>query len=98
MPRIDLPARVQSTSSLIQEVLKTRTTAEWLERLGAAEVPCAPALTRNEVIRHPQVVASELLVETCLLHLVGKELRSQTFHVHLGTILSKLGSILGVIH
>ena len=48
---------------LIQEVLKTRTTQEWLELLDREDVPCAPALTRHQAIQHPQVVASEVLVE-----------------------------------
>ena len=34
---------------------------EWLARLEAENVPCAPVLTRNEMIRHPQVAANELL-------------------------------------
>ena len=54
------PARAtsMSTSALLmtQEVLKTRTTAEWMRRLEAQDVPCAPALRRSEVIAHPQVV------------------------------------------
>ncbi len=50
--------------ALIQEVLKTRTTGEWMARLEAADVPCAPALTRDEVIKHPQVLASEILMES----------------------------------
>ncbi|HSV54506.1 MAG TPA: CoA transferase [Burkholderiaceae bacterium] len=48
---------------MTQEVLKTRTTAQWMECLEAHDVPCAPALTRSEVIRHPQVLASETIVE-----------------------------------
>ncbi|HSV55258.1 MAG TPA: CoA transferase [Burkholderiaceae bacterium] len=48
---------------MTQEVLKTRTTAEWMACLEAHDVPCAPALTRSEVIRHPQVLASEAIVE-----------------------------------
>ena len=48
--------------SLVQEVLKTRTSADWLARLEAEGVPCAPALTRNELIAHEQVVASDILV------------------------------------
>lgn len=48
---------------LTQEVLKTRTTADWLERLEADDVPCAPVLTRREVIRHPQIVANETIIE-----------------------------------
>ena len=48
---------------LIQEVLKTRSAEEWLERLEAAGVPCAPVLKRHEMIRHPQVEASGVVVE-----------------------------------
>ncbi|HEV7996366.1 MAG TPA: CoA transferase [Stellaceae bacterium] len=49
---------------LTQEALRTRQAADWLERLTAAEVPCGPVLTRNQVIRHPQVAALGLVVET----------------------------------
>ena len=41
--------------TITQEVLKTRTTAEWMELLEANDVPCAPALKRSEVYNHPQV-------------------------------------------
>ncbi|HSV84852.1 MAG TPA: CoA transferase [Ramlibacter sp.] len=56
-------AHVNERLMMTQEVLKTRTTAEWMECLEAHDVPCAPALTRTEVIRHPQVVAAETIVE-----------------------------------
>ena len=46
------------------DVLKSRTTQEWMERLDAEQVPCAPILPLSEIIRHPQIEASELLVET----------------------------------
>lgn len=49
---------------LTQEVLRERTTAEWIERLEAAGVPCAPVLTRREAIRHPQVAANGILLES----------------------------------
>ena len=55
---------VNERLAMTQGVLKTRTTAEWLQRLEANDVPCAPALTRAEVIRHPQVLASDTIVET----------------------------------
>jgi crotonobetainyl-CoA:carnitine CoA-transferase CaiB-like acyl-CoA transferase len=55
---------VNERLAMTQQVLKTRTTAEWLARLEANDVPCAPALTRTEVIRHPQVLASGTIVET----------------------------------
>ena len=48
---------------LIQEALLERPAAEWLLILDKAGVPCAPVLTRREMIDHPQVVASGIVVE-----------------------------------
>jgi len=59
----DLVARADERLARMAEVLRTRTTAEWLERLDAEGVPCAPVLRRAEVIDHPQVRANRLLVE-----------------------------------
>jgi crotonobetainyl-CoA:carnitine CoA-transferase CaiB-like acyl-CoA transferase len=39
----------------MQDYLAQRTTAEWLERLDAADVPCAPILRRSEIIHNEQV-------------------------------------------
>src|SRR5271170_4645247 len=55
----NIDARLQMT----QEALLSRSTAEWLEILTAAEVPCGPVLTRNQVIHHPQVEALGLVIE-----------------------------------
>jgi crotonobetainyl-CoA:carnitine CoA-transferase CaiB-like acyl-CoA transferase len=49
---------------LTQQALRERTSAEWIERLEAHDVPCAPVLTRRDMIRHPQVIANGILVET----------------------------------
>jgi crotonobetainyl-CoA:carnitine CoA-transferase CaiB-like acyl-CoA transferase len=54
---------VNERLEMTQEVLRTRTTAEWMAAFEANDVPCAPALTRGEVIRHPQVVANEIIIE-----------------------------------
>jgi len=56
----NIDARLQLT----QDALITRPTAEILDGLTKAGVPCAPVLTRNEVIRHSQVRQIEILVET----------------------------------
>jgi crotonobetainyl-CoA:carnitine CoA-transferase CaiB-like acyl-CoA transferase len=47
----------------MQEYIKKHSTAEWLERLDAADVPCAPILRRGEIIGNEQVVARELIAE-----------------------------------
>src|SRR6266849_4586176 len=52
-------ARLQMT----QDVLIGRPSAEWLDRLTRADVPCAPVLTRSEVIRHPHVEAMGIVAE-----------------------------------
>jgi crotonobetainyl-CoA:carnitine CoA-transferase CaiB-like acyl-CoA transferase len=55
---------IDARLELTQQALLARPTAEWLELLTAAQVPCGPVLTRNQVIRHPQVEALGLVVET----------------------------------
>jgi len=55
---------IDARLELTQQALLTRPAAEWLEALTAAGVPCGPVLTRNQVIRHPQVAALGLLVES----------------------------------
>jgi crotonobetainyl-CoA:carnitine CoA-transferase CaiB-like acyl-CoA transferase len=47
----------------MQEYIGQHTTAEWLERLDAADVPCAPILRRSEIIHNEQVVARGLIAE-----------------------------------
>ena len=66
--RFNTPAardgHVNDRLELTQSVLREKTTADWLTLLEQHDVPCAPALTRAEVIGHPQVVASGILVES----------------------------------
>lgn len=65
-PRFATPAlrqeHIDERLALIQEVLLTDTAEAWLQRLREAGVPCAPVLTRSQVIVHPQVVANETLI------------------------------------
>jgi crotonobetainyl-CoA:carnitine CoA-transferase CaiB-like acyl-CoA transferase len=54
---------VEARLALTQEVLKTGTAEYWLTRLTKAGVPCAPVLTRFQVIKAPQVEALGSVVE-----------------------------------
>jgi crotonobetainyl-CoA:carnitine CoA-transferase CaiB-like acyl-CoA transferase len=67
-PRFKTPALRQQNINdrlrMTQDVLKTRPAAEWLERLTAEGVPCAPVLTRSATIRDPQVRANGIVIET----------------------------------
>ncbi|MBV8362121.1 MAG: CoA transferase [Deltaproteobacteria bacterium] len=49
---------------LMAQVLKTRSSADWLATLDAQQVPCAPILTRDELLIDPQVAANRMIVET----------------------------------
>jgi crotonobetainyl-CoA:carnitine CoA-transferase CaiB-like acyl-CoA transferase len=57
---VNLPERLEMTA----QVLKTKTTAEWIALCDRFEVPAAPVLTREEVLRDPQVLANQLIVES----------------------------------
>ena len=66
--RFNTPARRDINRNarldLIQEILMEATAEEWIGRLEAEDVPCAPVLTRSEVRRHPQIAANGLVIET----------------------------------
>ena len=47
----------------MQAAIAGYTSAEVIERLEARDVPCAPVLTRREMIQHPQLEANGLIVE-----------------------------------
>lgn len=62
----DTADRMASGAAIMREVrakVATLTTAEVVERLGKADVPCAPVLGLDEVHLDPQVVASGSIVE-----------------------------------
>jgi len=49
--------------ALIQSMLVTRTTEDWMAILDEAGVPCAPVLTRTKMITHPQIAATGIIEE-----------------------------------
>jgi crotonobetainyl-CoA:carnitine CoA-transferase CaiB-like acyl-CoA transferase len=67
-PRFRTPAsrirHVEARLALTAQALRGRTTAEWLARLDAHQVPCAPVLRREELADHPQIRENQLLVES----------------------------------
>jgi crotonobetainyl-CoA:carnitine CoA-transferase CaiB-like acyl-CoA transferase len=68
------PERVRNRAvliGLIQAVLATRTTAEWVAEMEAAGVPCGPINRIDEVFADPQVQAREMCVR--LPHAAGVE-------------------------
>jgi crotonobetainyl-CoA:carnitine CoA-transferase CaiB-like acyl-CoA transferase len=54
---------VEARLALTQEVLRGGSAEYWLDRLTQAGVPCAPVLTRFQVVKAPQVEALKAVVE-----------------------------------
>jgi crotonobetainyl-CoA:carnitine CoA-transferase CaiB-like acyl-CoA transferase len=50
------------------EVLVSKTSAEWLARLDAEQVPCAPILSRDDILKDPQVAANQMIIESTHPH------------------------------
>ena len=61
---LNIAARLDLTA----EVLATKPTAHWLERLRAEQVPCAPILTREDLLSDPQIAASEIIFDSIHPH------------------------------
>ncbi len=59
----DRDMHIDERLDMTQEVLRTRNSAEWVARLEAEGVPCAPVATRNDLVDHPQIAASGSLIE-----------------------------------
>jgi len=47
--------------TLVGEILAGGVSQDWLDRLDAADVPCAPVLRRGEVMNNVQVINNELI-------------------------------------
>jgi crotonobetainyl-CoA:carnitine CoA-transferase CaiB-like acyl-CoA transferase len=65
--RFNTPAgRVRNNTvrlKMTADVLMTKPTAHWLKVLDDHGVPCAPVLTRKELLTHEQIVVNEIIEE-----------------------------------
>ena len=58
--------RVRNRNLLVpkfEAVTRTRTTAAWMDALEAAQVPCAPVNTMDQVFADPQIEARDMAIE-----------------------------------
>jgi len=60
------PKRIENRALLVpmlEDILRTRTVSEWLEKLRAAEVPAAPVNNLDGAFAEPPVAEREMIVE-----------------------------------
>src|SRR5208337_4117617 len=68
----------------IEAVLARKTTAQWIDILGKAGLPCGPINNIAQALAHPQVAARNMLVSVpdpsgATLKLVGNPLKMSAF-------------------
>ncbi|HYZ63813.1 MAG TPA: CoA transferase, partial [Acetobacteraceae bacterium] len=59
----DRVAHREECVALVQDIVRTRTCAEWLDLLNGLGVPCAPINTLEEVLEHPHTAARGIVLE-----------------------------------
>lgn len=55
---------VKELYTVLQPVFPSKTTAEWVEILEAAGIPCGPINSVDKVVADPQVLSRDMIVET----------------------------------
>jgi crotonobetainyl-CoA:carnitine CoA-transferase CaiB-like acyl-CoA transferase len=56
-------ANIEPLVALMNDVLRTRTTAQWLDAFDAAGVPAGPVHSIGEALEHPQTHARDMVVD-----------------------------------
>jgi CoA:oxalate CoA-transferase len=69
----------QALKELLEEVLRQKPAAQWIEKLEAAGVPCAPINTVADAVEHPQVKARHMIVDAGGLRMAGNPIKLSTF-------------------
>ncbi len=60
---MDRMSHVQELYAILDDLFPTKTTAQWMELLSAADCICAPVATYQDLVNDPQVRANEYIVE-----------------------------------
>lgn len=74
-------ARVRNVGALhaeLESALAARPVAEWLARLGAADIPCGPIQDIAQVLADPQVAARNMLIRSGGARMAGNPIKLST--------------------
>jgi crotonobetainyl-CoA:carnitine CoA-transferase CaiB-like acyl-CoA transferase len=61
-------AHREETVGHVREIMRRRTRADWLDRLGDAGIPCSPVHSLGELSAHPHTRAVEMIFDYASMH------------------------------
>lgn len=59
--------------SILSEIIKSRTTDTWISEMDALDIPCGPIQTVEQVIKDPQVLSREMILQ--IMHPIAGRLQ-----------------------
>ena len=66
---------VEELAAVLEATLATGSVASWLERIGAAGVPCGPLNDVAQVLEDPQVHARNMVVRADAFEIAGNPIK-----------------------
>ena len=92
--------RVQNRRALheiLGAVFRERSVPDWMERLGAAGIPCSPVLNFKEVVAHPQTAAREMFPAIGAHRVTGPPVKLSATPACVGATAPGLGEHTGAV-
>lgn len=87
----------QALHGILAAVFRESSVSEWMERLGAAGIPCSPVLNLAEVVAHPQAAAREMFPMVGSHRVTGTPLKLSETPGRIQTGAPRLGEHTGLV-
>jgi len=94
------PRRVENRHALheiLGAVFRERSVADWMDRLGAAGIPCSPVLNFAEVAEHPQTAVREMFPTIGAHRVTGPPVKLSDTPACVGSAAPRLGEHTGAV-
>jgi crotonobetainyl-CoA:carnitine CoA-transferase CaiB-like acyl-CoA transferase len=82
---------------ILDGVFAVSSVAEWMERLGAAGIPCSPVLNFGEVVAHPQTAEREMFPTIGAYRVTGPPVKLSSTPGCVGAAAPALGEHTGAV-
>ncbi len=87
----------QALHEILGSVFRGRSVSEWVERLGAAGIPCSPVLNFADVVAHPQSAVREMFPMAGGYQVTGAPVKLSETPARIQTGAPRLGEHTGLV-